>query len=509
MPVIGIDLGTTTSAVATVDESGGARVIESSEGTLSTPSVVFFRSPNVQVVGAEALAARAGNPNLVVETVKHFMGHDAEYEFHDQKFTPELISAIILRKLVQDATRKLGEPAAAVISVPAIFGDGERNATRVAAEIANLDLLGIIDEPVAAALAYCESKPDGVYLVFDLGGGTFDVSVVRKANDMFEMLATDGDRRLGGKDWDQEIAQAFGETFKAAHGVDPMRSPQGRVQLMALAETAKIQLTEHKSAEYRIEHGGRTLRGSISRSEFEEMTKPLLDQTEATVMHVIAALKSTGKLANGFRDIDQVLVAGGSSRMPMVVSMLQKLTDRTPCMDDVDYVVAKGAAIYANLLLDSDKTSRERTQKGFPRGNSVTVRRVSSFSLGIEVWDPSIREVRLDIVVPKNSQIPCSQSRSYGTSVDNQEEVEIELMECDGQDLGRAVRIGTGVLTLPSGLPSGSRVEITLGLDEEGCIDVTASASGRQVSFRVVREGIIQQEEIEAARKRLVALTIT
>ena len=515
MAVVGIDLGTTMCAVAYVDEHGRPTVLRNDDGEMITPSVVFFESSDNHVVGVHARREIGVNPELVVETVKHFMGHDTEYEFHGEEFKPETISAIILRKLIRDAEGELGERVTgAVITVPAIFGDKERNATRAAAEIAGIRVIGLLDEPQAAAIAYAKDAPDQTFLVYDLGGGTFDITVMRKEGDRFVTLRTDGDRRLGGKDWDQEIAMHMAATFKAEHGEDPMRDPATRFKLLAAAEEVKKALTRKETTRFAVTHRGKETVGQMTRSDFERITKPLLDQTEATTRQVVEDLQQAGALPAGWRSIDRVLLVGGSSRMPMVTAMMERISDQRPEILDVDVVVAQGAALFAaNRELHGGSRPGEASSVPDVRLSavaqqriaSIDIERVCSFGIGTDVQDEDTGQLYHDVLIEKNTPLPATAEQVYGTVVPGQKRVQISIFEGEGRDLSKCLPLGHGILELPPNLPKGSPILVGLGLDDESCIIVFGRdlTSGHEIHFVLEREGALDANEIAREATRL------
>jgi len=523
--IVGIDLGTTMSVVARVDEFGKPVVLKNADGELITPSVVYFESADSKVVGEEAVKEIGFHPELVVETVKHHMGVDTEYEFHGKTYRPEMVSALILKRLVQDAALEAGEAVdKVVITVPAIFGDGERAATRAAAEIAGLEVLAIIEEPVAAAIAYgfgneARLEKNSTVLVFDLGGGTFDVTVMRIEGGSFRMLATDGDRRLGGKDWDKEVVDLMGTAFQREHEEDPRKNPITRQEMMHAAEEAKKGLTRKETVNYKVQHNGLETRGTISRDEFERISKPLLDQTEETTRKVIQKLTENGDLADGWRSIDHVLLAGGSSRMPQVAAMLRRVANKEPELLDVDLVVAQGAALYSLIRVVSiaeqtgDRTEVEklRLPSGFERTlRGAEIKRVCSFALGIEAFGEG-EKLQNTVIVPFNSELPCITSQVFGTHYDDQRQVVMPVLEGEHSDPARCKRLGEGVMTIPAGLPKGTPIEIVMGLDDESFITVSARemVKGTTLDFVVERENAISAGAIEESKQRLALTTVS
>jgi molecular chaperone DnaK len=363
MAIVGIDLGTTMSAIARLDEMGKPQVISNSEGDLITPSVVLFEDKNNKVVGKVAKQSAVAYPDRVVEFVKNEMGKATKWEFFGEPYSPEDISAIILRRMKEDAEQTLGEPIErAVITVPAIFGEAERNATKSAGLIAGLDVIALLDEPVAAALSYGfgrdltpgPSPPDSSLgqrrgenvaqnvMVYDLGGGTFDLTVMRIAGNKITMLATDGDRRLGGRDWDDKIIEFVARQFETEHDVDPRSDLECFQDLRNRAEDAKKTLSRREQTRIICQYGGKTTRLELTRDKFNELTADLLSQTETTCQVVVSKLQESGKLPGGWADIHHVLLAGGSTRMLQTQEMLRRISGKEPEMLEVDLVGDEG-----------------------------------------------------------------------------------------------------------------------------------------------------------------------
>jgi molecular chaperone DnaK (HSP70) len=526
--VIGIDLGTTMSAVAVLDPYGKPMILNNSEGDPITPSVVYFESPNNKVVGRSARNAAASDPELVVEAAKNDMGKDTTWEMHGESYTPEQVSAIILRRLKEDAEQALGgvPVGGAVITVPAIFGDAERQATRNAAEIAGLHVVSILEEPVAAAIAYGfggdsgAAGHNGTMLIYDLGGGTFDITVMRVSEGRFEMLITHGNRRLGGKDWDKALADELAERFLAEHGDavgDPRDDVESRADLMQKAETAKKDLSQRESVRVAVGHAGKRTRTELTRADFDRVTGDLLEQTRTTLAVALNDLRENGRLPGGWAEIDKVLLVGGSSRMPQVAAMLAAESGHTPEMLDVDLVVAQGAALYAAMRTiqqaRADGGAVTRSVLGLPPDieaamNDVEVERVCSFAIGIAAIDNGVKQN--SVVVPVNSPLPMVGTRTFGTSVEGQRTARISVFEGDAPDLELCIPLGVGVLSLPPGLPVQTEIEVTIGLSDESFIMVSATETQTEgtVEFTLERTVDMTPEQISEARLRLSRDTV-
>ncbi len=371
---IGIDLGTTFSAMAYVDAHGTPVTIPNADGSLTTPSVVFFEPSGQVVVGAEARAAAVDNPELVVECVKREMGERFySRAIQGRKLPPPAISALVLKKLKQDAEAKLGPVDGAVITVPAYFDEGRRQATLAAGEIAGLEVLDILNEPTAASLAFAyrdiKRKSDGqddvlrladetskarIAVVYDLGGGTFDVTVLRIEGNNLTVLATDGDVQLGGKDWDMKLLNAAAVAFKAKHGVDPRNDEHVFQQMLVAAEDCKRALSARDKARMGITFAGKPVNIDVTRQQFEELTSDLLYRTESRIVRVIEAA------GLAWSEVDEVLTVGGSTRMPQVIKLLERVTGKKPNTSlSPDEVVAHGAAIHAAI----EQLKRYQTQQ--------------------------------------------------------------------------------------------------------------------------------------------------
>src|SRR5438045_587656 len=362
--LVGIDLGTTFSAIATLDDRGQAITLPNADGEMLTPSAVLLDG-DIAVVGAAARDVALERPDKVATLIKRRMGYSTfGTEVDGREFRPETLSAIILRKLVQDAERRLGPIHKAVITVPAYFDDTRRKATKDAGRIAGLDVLDILDEPTAAALAYSFQRGHAVpspqatltdrpqtVLVYDLGGGTFDVTVVKLLPKRFQVLAIEGDVRLGGKDWDDRIVNHVADAFLARYGEDPRIDAQSLAVLQAASERAKRTLSKLDQASVTVNHAGRKLAVPVSRKEFETLTRDLLTRTRLTTQQV---LRQAGM---AWDHIDRILLVGGSTHMPMTGAMLRDLSGKPPDNSlAVSEVVARGAAIHAGILTDRKST---------------------------------------------------------------------------------------------------------------------------------------------------------
>jgi molecular chaperone DnaK len=466
-PPIGIDLGTTFSAIAYVDKDGRPISIENSVGEFLTPSCILFDAGEV-IIGREASRASVVTPLSFAECFKREMGgDDSPKPVNGEQVPPEVLSALILQQLKLDAERILGEITEAVITVPAFFDERRRNATKTAAAMAGLEVLGIINEPTAAAICYgynsgiitAENPSVKKLLVYDLGGGTFDVSVVHVKGGRFRTVATDGDVRLGGKDFDERIVNFVAETFRNEHGLDPRSDPEDCAQLWLDAESVKKSLSERKSISTVCHHNGLRTRVEVTRVVFEKLTSDLLSRTELTTELV----RKQASLP--WEELDHIIMVGGSSRMPMVTDLLLRMTgkqlDRSVSPDQS---IAHGAAIYSELL--SGSSNRE---------NKLLVTDVNSHTLGVIGIQPGTGEHLVSAIIPKNTPIPCSLTKVYRTATDGQKDVVVRVVEGESSNPQHCILIGECVVNdLPPNLPKGTAIELSFAYEKDGTINISA-----------------------------------
>jgi molecular chaperone DnaK len=508
----GIDLGTTQSCIAYVDDTGRPVVVKSALGEDTTPSAVFFESPRHAVVGRAAHDEALLTPHLVAQLVKREMGTGASYTFHGERHTPESVSALILRELAQVAARQLGEPASeVVITVPAYFGIAERAATRRAGELAGLTVLDVLAEPVAAGI--CHTATSGpvaaprAVLVYDLGGGTFDTTVLRLEGDDVTVACTDGDSHLGGADWDQAVADALLARFTEEHpGLHPEGDPQFMQDLLIAVERLKRELSSVESRRHVLRFGGRTTVVQLTRAEVEELTRGLLARTVDVLDRTMATAR-----AKGVAGVDEVLLVGGMSRFPAVTRVLRERLGVDARLHEPELAVAKGAALYARALREraagSGAGAEDRGRAGIgpatPDVRRLAAARVADVVprafgvIGLDGRDPlalsdPVRARKMIVhLLLANTELPVDTGPyTFLTSIDNQRMVGIEVWEQAGpelsEDLADNRKVGEGMLrNLPPGLPSGSRVEVTFFMSETGRLTVHAKepASGRDVQF--------------------------
>jgi len=485
--VVGIDLGTTMSVVAHLDRAGVTQTLSNSDGEPLTPSALYLEG-NPAVVGKAAKDASSHYPDKVATIIKRDIGSPFYSRMIDgRQFRPETLSAIILRKLKLDAERRIGPVSKAVITVPAFFDDTRRRATEIAGRIAGLEVLGIINEPTAAALAYALEGdlnkdlargapvlPGGelTALVYDLGGGTFDVTVVRLRNREFETIATDGEVKLGGKDWDDRIGEFIGGEFAKKHGVNPVQDAQRAPALAKLAENVKLMLTKLPSAPVEFSYQDSSLNVHLTRKEFEEMTRHLVTRTRLVTNLVVSE-----QAGLQWSDIDRVLLVGGSTRMPMVKEMLARTTQQTP--DDTidpDQVVARGAAIYAAIeSAKNDSSGLQMDEEVNEKLRSIQVDDVNAHSLGIEILHPRDKRLVNVVLIPKNSRLPMAESKVFRTNRAGATNVRVRVLEGEAEEAADNVVIGECVVeNLPAGLPSKSPVQVRLNYDTSGRVHVMA-----------------------------------
>jgi len=540
--IYGIDLGTTYSSIAHVDEHGKAVLIPNAESSTSTPSVIFFDGEEI-IVGDVAKDSATLYPHDIVTFVKRSMGEpNFLFENKNQSYHAEEISNYVIRKIVQDAQQSTGESIKdIVITCPAYFGINEREATRKAGEIAGFKVHQIINEPTAAAIAYgmVESDDEHVVLVYDLGGGTFDITMIDIKPESIEVICTGGDHNLGGKDWDDRIVAYLAQEFKNKTGIkeDILEDPTTCQDLQLSAERSKKMLSQRRKVPISVTHGGERVKIDLEREKFEEITHDLLERTIAFTHDMLKEAKKKGYTA-----FDDIILVGGSTRMPQVRTRVKNEFSKDPRIFDPDGAVAKGAAIYGwKLVLHDDLIRRiaVKTKKSFaqikstmdesdsktrrklvqasgeemPESAMVDITDVTSKSFGVVILSQNKGERVFNIIL-KNTAVPTSAKRSFYTAEENQECVYIRVMESESSSKDiqpeHAVEIGTALLDLPPGLPVDLPIDITFNLDKEGCLKITAveSKESRRINVSIETTSVIEGDALKLAKKRSQSLVV-
>ena len=479
---VGIDLGTTNSVVAVL-EGGEPAVIANAEGNRTTPSIVAFKGEEV-LVGELAKRQAITNPDNTIRSIKREIGTSWKKEFEGSEYTPQEISARILQKLKRDAEAYLGEDVTeAVITVPAYFNDAERQATKEAGKIAGLNVLRIINEPTAASLAYgLENSEDQKILVYDLGGGTFDVSVLEISEGVFEVKSTSGDSKLGGDDWDQKVMDWLVEKFKSSTGIDISTDKMAMQRIKEGAEKAKIELSSTTETEINLpfitanDAGPQHLLEKLSRSEFEKITADLVERTKDPVN------KAIKDAALSFSDIDHIILVGGSTRIPSIQALVKSMTGKDPHKGvNPDEVVASGAAIQAGVLKGDVK--------------DVLLLDVTPLTLGVETKGGIVAKM-----IERNTTIPTKRSETFTTAEDGQTEVEIHVLQGEREMASGNKSLGKFKLTeIPSAKQGTPQIEVTFDIDANGIVNVNAKdlGTGKEQTITITGGTALEDDEIE------------
>ena len=519
--VVGIDLGTTFSAIAHVNEHGQPEIIPNAETERITPSVILFEDDLVTVGKIAKQNARAV-PEQIVEFVKREMGKSKEEFFRNfdgKDYSAEELSALILTKLKQDAEAYLGEEITdAVITVPAYFHDAEREATRNAGTIAGLNVLQVLNEPTAAALAYGIDRlgSNQNVFVFDLGGGTFDVTVMEVSESAIKMIATNGDHRLGGKDWDDQIIRYIAENFDLEHGGNPLTDLHAYQDLQTIAISAKESLSQRQKARIICGYNGKTTRVELTRETFEELTAELLEKCRSLCEVVLAEAKMT------WDQIDTVLLVGGSTRMPMVQAMISEISGKeiNPMEVNPDEAVAIGAALQGTLRQISEESAADLPDAvvdrflGADGTAKVTVTDGATHNLGLVILNAQHEEV-VHVMIPKMTNVPCEMADHFGTVNANQSSALIQVvqgleqnqLETDGS-MFEEHKLGECLLELPSGLPRGARVDVTYKYNLDQTLEVTAQGPDGRTATATIERQTLDAEEVAQAAKELQTLEV-
>ena len=479
---VGIDLGTTNSVVAVL-EGGEPAVVANAEGNRTTPSIVAFKGEEV-LVGELAKRQAITNPDNTIRSIKREIGTTWKQKFEGSDYTPQEISARILQKLKRDAEAYLGEDVTeAVITVPAYFNDAERQATKEAGKIAGLNVLRIINEPTAASLAYgLENSEDQKILVYDLGGGTFDVSVLEISEGVFEVKSTAGDSKLGGDDWDEKVMDWLVEKFKSSTGIDISNDKMAMQRIKEGAEKAKIELSSTSETEINLpfitanDAGPQHLLEKLSRSEFEKITSDLVDRTKDPVN------KAIDDAGLSFSDIDHIILVGGSTRIPSIQALDKTMTGKDPHKGvNPDEVVASGAAIQAGVLKGDVK--------------DVLLLDVTPLTLGVETKGGIVAKM-----IERNTTIPTKRSETFTTAEDGQTEVEIHVLQGEREMASGNKSLGKFKLTeIPSAKQGTPQIEVTFDIDANGIVNVNAKdlGTGKEQNITITGGTALEDDEIE------------
>jgi molecular chaperone DnaK len=508
---VGIDLGTTFSTVAQINGNGEPIPIPNEDDDVETASLILLADSGRVIVGPNRNRAALEKPENVVERIKRHMGAtEFKRTFDNHEITPEFISALILKKLKQDAEKRLGTIGNAVITVPYYFNDARRKATQDAGQIAGLNVVDIINEPTAAALTYAWHRGElGIttsnfkkrkVLIYDLGGGTFDSTLVEYTPSNFHVLATDGDVMLGGVDWNDRILDFVAEEFKEKHGIDFRESAQVAQEMRNACDIAKIELTSRADTVIPCRYEGKSITIRLERSKFDELTVDLLQRTIDTTEFV---LEQGGVKAD---ELDAIVLIGGSTLMPQVTRRLKDSLGIEPYTHkdlDPHTSVAKGAAIHAAIIearyRQDDMLIGDKVKKMLA---GIHQDDVNSHGLGVVALDPKTKKTVNHIMIPRNTTLPFEKSQVFQTNKDSQERVSVQVLEGDAPDPTACLLLGKCRITdLPSDLPKGSPVEVTYSFDKSGRIAVNAVVAGQNAKIEIERRGTLTEEQVSDLTK--------
>jgi len=518
--LIGIDLGTTFSAVAYLDDEGKPVPIVNSEGSTTLPSVVWFEEGRVWV-GSEAKRRSLIEPQCVVSEIKREMGNwDYGFPYRGQRLSAEAISAMILKKLKQEAEARIGSIRGAVISVPFYFDDTRRKATEDAGRIAGLNVVDLVNEPVAATLCYAygrgqmgrtssgkpqESDPDPMrpVLVYDLGGGTFDVAYVMYNSRRFQVVGTDGDVRLGGTDWTRRLVDFVADKFLKRHGFDLRQQARSHQMLLQQCDDAKHALSERLRFTIPVRWDGKELDIEIHRDDFEAMTADLLLRTETTTREVLDESKVS------WDDLADIVLVGGSARMPMIRKMLERTSGWLSYSGlPPGEAIAMGAAIHAEIACRRGAEAGAGDASTLGQIDQITV---NAHSLGIAVLDRQRDRLQTKVMIPRNSPLPCSVTRRFRTVASGQRAALVRVLEGESSEPEGCVQIGHCRLDqMPSGLPAGAPVEVSYCYQSNGRVHVAARdlIGGRQVESEIFHREGLKQNELELFRDFVASVPV-
>lgn len=534
--VFGIDLGTTYSAVARIDEFGMPVIIPNHEDETTTPSAVYFETEDNVAVGKTAKNSALVDAENVVTLIKRQMGEDFKLDFYGQEYTPESISALILKQLMQDAVASTGiDTNRVVITVPAYFGVREKDSTRKAGEIAGLEVVDIIAEPVAAALSYGIKQSDGekTIFVYDLGGGTFDTTILTINPEVLEVVVIDGNRELGGADWDARLINHLVTEFRTQAGVseDELDDENFQQEIALKAEELKRNLSKLESKQVPIRFGSSTAKITVTREHFESMTADLLNETLDIVQRTLKAAKEKDPGIN----IDEVLLVGGSSFMPAVARALKDKFGWDAKLSDPNQAVAKGAAIYGSNPVSmgcGDTAHQTRSLLGdtgqqaagpareiltvIPKGIGVGVWCEHEYNTACEHSDAGSDKLMVEFFIHKNDSLPFVEKRTFGTASEGQTTVAIKVFEQAG-DTESPLMANNRILSHEGGavindlpnLPKGSPIEIELDINKQGEAHLAAKdlTTGKELKF-TINLGQMQEKEVDAAREHISRITV-
>ncbi len=540
--IFGIDLGTTYSAIAYVNEYGKTTIVLNAENQRITPSVVFFDEDQI-IVGEVAKENAKIYPNEIVTLIKRSMGDPYFlFEYQGKHYRPEEISSYILRKLVNDAKQHLNEDITdVVITCPAYFGINEREATRVAGEIAGLTVRQVLNEPTAAAIAYgmMENNDENVILVYDLGGGTFDITMFHAKPDAIEVICTGGDKELGGKDWDDRIIRYMVEQFQTETGTtdDILEDVDTWQELQLAAEKAKKTLSQRDKTPIMVTSRGERVRIELTREKFQEITSDLLERTISLTHNMLEDAQK-----KGYDKFDKFILVGGSARMPQIAARLKtEFPSVRPKQFAPDEAITKGAAIYGwkmslnDVLIERVKEysgEQDVDQINIPESiaqsvadetgftldavkySNIAIRNVTSKSFGVVARNEQNEDQVINLVL-KNTRVPVQVTEQFGTHLKNQKTVKIRIMEDEvsskNVSADDAIEIGTAILKIPSNLPANSPIQIVFRLNEEGRLSITAmeTTQSREVSVSIETSSLIQGKELEEAMARSKTVSVS